>query len=61
MARSRLFSVLRERIQEEVDSRSLSLASGGAPDYSQYKDSVGYIRGLQDALKLCEDIEKESD
>jgi len=61
MAHSRFHSLLRERIKEEVDSRSLSLASGGAPDYSQYKDSVGYIRGLLDALKLCEEIEKETD
>ena len=61
MAHSRFHSLLRERIKEEVDSRSLSLASGGAPNYSQYKDSVGYIRGLLDALKLCEEIEKETD
>ena len=61
MAYSHFHKVLRERIQEEVDSRVLSLASGGAPDYPQYRDSVGYIRGLHDALRLCEEIERESD
>ena len=60
MARSRFHSILEARIKEAVENRVLSIASGAAVDYAHYKEHVGYIRGLQDVLKFCDDIEAES-
>jgi hypothetical protein len=37
-----------------------SLVEGGASDYPKYKEIVGYVRGLKDALKYCEEIETEN-
>lgn len=61
MAETRFTSLMKKRVQEEVDSRSLSLANGEAADYARYQNSVGYIQGLSAAIKICEDIEGEFD
>lgn len=61
MSKTRFHALLEEKIRIEVENRSISLANGGASDYPNYRESVGYIRGLQDAVKLCEEIERESE
>ncbi len=58
---TRFHAILKEKIEKAVQDRLLSLASGGAQDYPQYRDNVGYLRGLNDALSLCDEIEKEFD
>jgi len=60
MAKTRFHALLEARIKEAVENRSISIAEGAAVDYAHYKENVGYIRGLQDALKFCDDIEAES-
>lgn len=60
MAKTRFQAALEARINEAVESRSISIVDGAAVDYAHYKENVGYIRGLRDALKLCSDIEGES-
>lgn len=59
MATTRFHSILEERIKEVVENHRISLASGASADYAQYRHSVGYISGLLDALKICDEIEKE--
>ena len=59
MATTRFHILLRDKILKEVENHSGSLATGTAKDYSQYQYSVGYVAGLQAALGLCEEIEKE--
>lgn len=61
MAETRFTSLMKARVRDEVDKRSQSLANGEAPDYSRYLNSVGYIQGLNAAIKICEDIEGEFD
>lgn len=61
MAETRFTSLMKARVKEEVDSRSHSLAIGAASDYARYQNSVGYIQGLNAAIKICEDIEGEFD
>ena len=56
---SRFHSLLEKKIEEEIRIRSASLCAGAAKDYPHYMDNVGYINGLQDALKLCDDIEQD--
>lgn len=59
MAETRFHSLLRVKIDEAVDARSGSMASGACTDYPSYRESVGYIKGLIDALNLADEIEKE--
>ena len=59
MARTRLFLLLSEQVKKIVDSESASVSSGQAPDYPSYKERCGYIRGLNTALELCDQIEEE--
>jgi len=58
--KSRFHLLLDGKIQEAVERMAESLVDGGASDYPSYKDTVGYIRGLKDALKYCEEIEAEN-
>jgi hypothetical protein len=60
MAKTRFHAELEARINIAVENRSKSIASGAASDYAHYRENVGYILGLQEALKLCDDIEAES-
>lgn len=59
MAKTRFQRKLEDRIKEAVEKRKLFLASGGAEDYPGYRESVGYLLGMQEALALCEEIESE--
>ena len=61
MAKTRFHSLLEVRIKEAVESRANSIVSGACSDYAHYRENVGYIQGLQVALKLCDEIEAESD
>jgi len=61
MARTHFRSLLEARINEAVENRSESIASGAATSYEHYKENVGYILGLREALKICDDIEAESE
>ena len=56
---TRFHSLLEKKIEEAVRIRSASLCSGAAKDYSHYMDNVGYLNGLQDALKLCDEVEQD--
>jgi hypothetical protein len=61
MAKTRFHSLLEAKINEAVQSRAASLASGAAPDYPQYQNNVGYIIGLKEALNLADEVEREMD
>jgi hypothetical protein len=61
MSETRFHTLLKQRVKEAVEIRTESIVLGQAQDYAQYMRSVGYISGLLDALKLCEDIEREFD
>jgi len=60
MARTRFHAELEARINIAVENRRNDIAAGAATDYAHYRENVGYILGLLDALKLCSDIEAES-
>ena len=53
--------MLRAKIAEVLDARLHQMAAGVCKDYSAYKEEVGYIRGLEDAIKFAEDVEREPD
>ena len=44
---------------EKLDDRMVSLANGQALSYEEYRESVGYLRALNDVRQWCNDIESQ--
>lgn len=61
MAKTRFHALLEQKIAEAIENRSISVASGVCTEYANYRENVGYIKGLQAALALCDEIESELD
>lgn len=60
MAITHFQRILEIKLKEAVEKRRDFVAFGGAADYPTYRESVGFLLGLQEALKICQDIESES-
>jgi len=60
-AKTRFHKLLEDRVAGVIADYSVSIIGGQAEDYARYRESCGYIRGLTDALKLCDDIEGDLD
>ena len=47
----------------EIERREIldSIGSGACPDHAAYRDQCGYLRGLEAAIALCQEIEKRED
>lgn len=59
--KTRFHALLEQKINEEIGAKVASVANGSAADYAEYKFWVGYVRGLNAALNLCDEIEREAD
>jgi|KBSMisStandDraft_5_1062788.scaffolds.fasta_scaffold1120098_2 hypothetical protein len=59
MVQTRFHALLRAKIEETIEARAGSIASGQCADYAAYRENVGFIKGLMDALALADEIEKE--
>lgn len=59
MARSYYQAKLIEKLNDAISVQALSIVQGGARSYDKYRETVGYIRGLTDAIKLAEETEKD--
>lgn len=59
MAKSNFQRRFEEKVKEAVENRADNIAKGGAADYSQYRESVGFILGLQESLRISEELESE--
>jgi hypothetical protein len=57
MAKS-VFDVLLSKHEEDVASSIQFLANGGAKDFSEYREVVGRIRGLQLAIQTTKDLSR---
>ncbi len=53
-----VFSVLIKRFEEDKASALEFVASGGAKDFSQYKETTGYIRGLDTCIRNVKDLSR---
>lgn len=51
-----VFDVLKDKIEEDRSSAVDFLASGGAKDFTQYKEATGLIRGLETCLSHINDL-----
>lgn len=56
---TRFHTLLREKIDKARAERIESISSTALPDYAAYRQEVGYLSGLVDALALCDEVEKE--
>lgn len=61
MASSIFHRMLRVKLAEVLEARASELTSGLCKDYAAYREEVGYIRGLKDALVYSEEVEREPD
>lgn len=53
----RFHNLLRDRVHQAITEYSATIICGQVKDFAEYREACGYIRGLNDALRLCEDIE----
>lgn len=56
--KTRFHTLLEARVLEEIEKIKEDMAQG-IGDNLQYWGSVGTIRGLRGALRLCQDIEED--
>jgi hypothetical protein len=59
MPKTRFHLLLEERVKEAVEANCIALVGGQPKDFPTYREQVGYIRGLSDALTLCEQVEED--
>lgn len=55
----RLFRDLEGAVTEELEKHAAELIAGKASDYADYRYRVGRIKGLEEALKLAREIQRE--
>jgi hypothetical protein len=53
-----VFDVLVLKYEEDVASSTQFLVGGGAKDFSEYREIVGRIRGLQLAIQTTKDLSR---
>tara|TARA_R100000656_G_scaffold33021_1_gene28431 strand:+ start:408 stop:602 length:195 start_codon:yes stop_codon:yes gene_type:complete len=56
-----IFQVLKKKFGEDRASAIESIASGAAKDFAQYKETTGYIRGLETCMRYVEDLSRNMD
>lgn len=61
MASSNLARLFLVKLAEVLDTRTDELSLGQCKDYSSYREEVGYLRGLRDAIKIIDELEREPD
>lgn len=58
---SNIFKKLAAKIEAERALISLSISEGACNSYEHYRDNCGYVRGLNAALIMMEELEREND
>lgn len=53
---SKIFDVLKSKLDEEIQSLMSVLSDGGATSYDHYKELCGTIRGLRTAQREIGDL-----
>lgn len=57
LVRSHYSGMLGARLRELREKIALDLADGCAMDYAAYRQIVGRMQGLDDAMKISEDVD----
>lgn len=53
-----VFDVLKERIDDDISSAKDFLTTGSPKDYSEFREVVGLIRGLESSKQYIEDLSR---
>ncbi len=53
-----VFDVLVKKLEELRDPVTEVISGGGCKDFDSYRDSCGFIRGLDTAIREIEDLAK---
>ena len=53
-----VFDVLRKNINLQIKDATGLLIGGGVKDFTQYKDTTGFIRGLNSCLREIDDLSR---
>ncbi len=61
MPKTRFHALLEKRVLEVIQDNADSIIGGQPHDYATYREAVGYVRGLRDALTLCDQINEDLD
>lgn len=61
MAESRFHTILRRLVEEDIRRVAYSVVRSPIQEHGGYREECGYVRGLETALKFCEQIEQEFD
>ena len=56
---TRAEQILLKKLSEQIESRADMIASGGVSDYPEYRENVGFIRGIKTAISLLEETNSE--
>lgn len=59
MPNTRFHNLLEARVKEVIEAETAQIIGGLPSDFPAYREAVGYIRGLNAALLLCDQIEEE--
>lgn len=59
MPLSQFHNRLKAKIEAEVAKVGGEITSGRMTNHEVYRESVGYIRGMIDVLKLADEVEQE--
>lgn len=49
---------IRKRLESVRSERCEHLTSGAAKDWADYKHQAGFLEGIDEALRVCDEIEK---
>jgi len=53
-----VFDVLLERINDDIARSKDFMAGGGPKDFTQYREAVGVVRGLEACKQYVEDLSR---
>ena len=56
-----VYDVLIKQINEQKNSSMEFLKSGGPKDFSQYKEVIGLIRGLESSISIITDLQRNQE
>lgn len=59
MARSRFGDLLKAKIEEATANKVQAMVAGVPDDYPAYREMVGYLKGMSDAVKLVDETDTE--
>lgn len=48
-----------EAVAEEIERQGAHLMTGAAADYANYRERVGRLTGLKDALEIYKDLQRK--